>query len=125
MDTIKKIITTKYILKIASFILGFSFWYILSQSRPIEISYTVPLTFYGKNCEKLEADETITLRLKGYKSDFYSLDLKELAAHINSDQFIEGKNYITIHENNLFLPQSIKLLDCTPSNVVVIVKKNT
>lgn len=121
MDTLKKIITNKFNIKVSAFILGFSFWYMVSQSRPLEISYTVPLIFYGTNTEQLQAAETVTICLKGNKNDFYNLDLKELAIHINADQLKKGKNFIQVTNENLFLPQAIKLVHCTPSNVVVVV----
>lgn len=124
MTTLKTVITTRYILKISAFILGFSFWYILSQSRPIEITSTIPLTFYGNNVlpEQLETLDTVNICIKGYKADFYDLDFENLAVHINADTLHIGKNYIQVLHENLFLPHHIKLLHCNPSNVVVIVK---
>jgi hypothetical protein len=122
MITLKNSLTTKLTLKACAFILGFSFWYILGQFRPIELSYAVPLIFYENKAHTLEAPETVTVCLKGYKNDFYNLDLKELAVHLNADLLHEGKNFVQITEEHLFLPREINLVHYKPSNVVVMVK---
>jgi hypothetical protein len=103
MITLKNSLTTKLTLKTAAFILGFSFWYILSQFRAIELSYTVPLIFYDNKTHVLEAPETVTVCLKGYKSDFYNLDLNELAVHLNAKLLHEGKNFVQITEKHFYL----------------------
>ena len=126
MVTLTKIITSKYNLAISSTIIGICFWYFLSSMRPIEIHVKVPLSFYGENSENclLETLETINVYLKGLKRDFYNLQFKNLAIHINSDALHAGENNISITSENLFLPEEIKLVNYKPSNIVVMVKKN-
>lgn len=120
--SLKKIVTNKPILKINALILGSCFWYFLGQLRPLEITRTIPLAFYGNQTEPIEAPETIEVCLKGFRKDFYAIDLTELAFHINSESLKKGKNYCLITDEDLFLPPGIKLLHCNPSHVVALVK---
>ncbi len=127
MATLTKLITNKYNLAISSTIIGFCFWYFLSTMRPHEIMIKIPLSFYGEKSETCIIDtfESITVCLKGLKKDFYNLQFNNLAIHINADTLQEGKNNISISSEHLFLPHEIKLINCKPSNIVVVVKKNS
>lgn len=119
---LKKLIGSSSIIKITSVIIGFCFWFILSDFRPIEIAYTVPISFYNDEQYTIEAPETITVQLKGYKTDLYAADLTSLTAMIDLKQLHEGTNHIILTEENLFLPSEIKLVHYSPLNIVVMVK---
>ncbi len=122
MVTLKKLVTTSSVVKITSCIIGFCFWFILSDFRAIEITYTVPISFYNDEHYSIEAPETITVQLKGHKTDFYAADLTSLTAIVDLKQLHEGTNHIILTEENLFLPPEIKLVHYTPLNIVVMVK---
>lgn len=122
MIPLKKILTNKPILKINACILGSCFWYFLSQLRPLELNRIVPVTFYNQHAETIEAPETVALCLKGYKKDFYNLNLKDLALHINTESLKKGKNYCYITREDLFLPPGIKVVHCNPLHIVAMIK---
>jgi len=126
MVTLRKLITNNYNLAISSTFIGFCFWYFLGSMRQIEIHLNVPLSFYGEQLEKylLDAPESITIFLKGFRKDFYNLQLKSLAIHHNADALHLGANTLSVSAKDLFLPDEIKLVNYKPSNIVVVVKNN-
>lgn len=67
----------------------------------------------------------ITLRAK--RADFYALSHNSLAIHKNIEKLLPGKHGILIKKQDLFLPETIQLVECKPSNLVITIetKENT
>ena len=71
---------------------------------------------------EINAPEKVSINLTGKRSDFYNIDFKELAVHLDTKNMKMGKNNIKVTSSNLFLPNQIKLLNYIPSNLVVEVR---
>jgi hypothetical protein len=100
--------------------LGYTFWYIFSHSHTTTAWITIPLCFYNvptQNC--IRAPESVSVKIAGKRVDLRSLDINELAIHVNADQLHEGKNVLTLTPETIFLPESIKLVHYSPSNPTV------
>src|SRR5579885_1148801 len=124
--SLKSILESNLSLKAMSLFLGIGFWYIYSSYHPTSITVDVPLCFYGSAADKtIDAPESIKVQLSGKRSDFYNLDLSNLALHINADELIPGDQLIDITEEKLFLPKKIKLLSYTPLNPTITLKEHT
>ena len=113
-------------IKIISVIFGYLFWNIVSQSHVAEISLDVPLCFYKvPDNITLDSPEKIKIHLSGKRADLDTLDIKNLAAHLNMQDTEVGKQTITLQGEELFLPESIKLVRYTPANIVIFSREKT
>jgi len=121
---VKKIFLSNAQIKIISLILGYSFWHIFSQSHVTRIWYEVPISFYKvpKNIQ-VEAPEKIKIQLSGKRSDLYNIDVKTLAFHINMQDASVGNRIFKLTQKELFLPDSIRLVRCSPANIDIMIKK--
>jgi YbbR domain-containing protein len=120
----KNILATNLMLKVISFIAGFTLWLIISTEYPATMTLDIPLCFYGNHEHNIiDAPETIQVTLAGKKTDLYNLDLAHLALHYNSDELDHGEQLIPVTRENLFLPHTVKLVHLNPSNVVITVNE--
>lgn len=125
MIKIKSLITNNAPLKIVSFFVGYSFWFIFGHAQTITTNITVPLCFYGAEDNlNIQAPETVHLELTGKRSIMQTVDLKNLAIHIDARELVAGTQPIEISQKSLFLPESIKLVHYTPAQIVVTVEHN-
>jgi hypothetical protein len=67
----------------------------------------------------VKAPETVTLKIMGKRSALCALDVDQLAIHINAARLNNGTNPVAITEQSLFLPESIKLVHYSPSNMTI------
>jgi hypothetical protein len=121
---LKNILLNNNSLKLLSLFFGFGLWYILSQPQHVHVNITTPVCFYNSATRKIEAPESIDLELVGKRSDIKRLSRKNLALHLDAQQLHEGEQHIIINEQHLFLPASIKLVNCTPSHLIINVKES-
>lgn len=123
---LKTLLLTNAPVLIISIFLGYSFWYIASYDQTVVLQFNVPLCFAGStNNYSLEAPEKIDVTLKGRRADIYALEKESLAAHINTSKLLPGKHGIVITDQHLFLPKSVALVQCKPTNLTVTIAANT
>lgn len=121
---LKEILLENAPLKAVSCILGCALWSLLGQMYTVHRSFTVPLCFYAlKDDMTLTAPETIKIIVAGKRTTLSYLKLENIVAHVDARSFEEGKNRVSLTEEELFLPSSIKLVDYCPSNIVVTAVK--
>jgi hypothetical protein len=103
-----------------SLFFGYTFWTMISQTLPVTISLSVPLSFYNvADNIQVNAPETIVITLRGKRAPLNHLDYGAIAFHVDGTTLQEGKNYILLKAEQLFLPESINLLDYNPSPLVI------
>lgn len=120
MLPLKRILLANAPLKIVSLIIGYTFWYIFGHAHTVTTKVQVPVCFYGTSkAFVINSPDTITVELTGKRSHLHSLDLPSLALHINAQKLQVGPNPIEITSATLFLPESIKLINYSPSNMVI------
>ena len=107
-------------LRIHAVLLGFSIWFIISQHHVVSTTRTVALSFYNqpKNT-RLYAPENITISSFGPKSHLNQLFHSEYALHVNLSGYKAGTHTIELTQEDLFLPQSVKLLQLNPSIIQI------
>lgn len=106
-------------IKIISLLLGYSLWHIFGSPHSTTVQISVPLCFYNIPAGKvIKAPEQIAIQIVGKRSDIRSLDTEQLAVHINASLLKDGKNLLPITQETLFLPESIKLIHCSPINPI-------
>jgi len=121
---LKKIFLNNTQIKIISLILGYCFWYVVSQSHVSNITIDVPICFYKINSDlQIEAPEKIKIQLSAKRADLYTINMETLAFHINMQDVTQGDHVLKLSEEQLLLPESIKLARCYPANICIAIKK--
>jgi len=123
--SLRKIFLSNAQIKIISLILGYSFWYIFSQSHACNIWVDAPISFYNipKNLQ-IEAPEKIKMQLSAKRADLYTIDKKTVAFHIDMQNAKRGDTIIQPLEEQLLLPQSIKMVRCYPANIAISITES-
>lgn len=109
-------------LKILALVFGYSLWNTMSESHKTLVTLQAPLSFYHEKGKILDAPEAIAVSLSAPRKELYQLT-RDIAVHINAENLKEGKNTVTLDHENLLLPESVKLITCTPSTVTIAVEK--
>lgn len=80
----------------------------------------VPVCFYNtsENSE-ITAPEQITITLQAPRAVLATINKDTLAIHIDAQKLKAGKNPLYIGTDNLFLPETIKLVHYNPANSVI------
>lgn len=109
-------------LKIASGIIGYGIWFMLSQSQQTQLIVEVPLCFYNQPQHlTINSPENIMISLSGKRTDLFALDRANLAIHINAAELTLGNHALEISSKTLFLPSRIKLVHYSPINALIAV----
>jgi|SRR5579859_2161722 len=123
--SIKNLFETNLSLKIFSLLLGVSFWIVFGASHSNILELEVPISFYGDSQNKtVDCPDQITVQLSGKRSDLYTLDIENIALHLNLDEFELGEHLIDVTPEKLLLPNQIKLVHWSPSNPIIMVTNN-
>ena len=119
----KNILTSNAPLKAISLILGYTFWHIFGAAHVKTIELNVPLCFHSTPANHIiKAPNTINVQLMGKRTYLYALDHNTLAVHINAHNVHTGTNPIKITSDNLFLPETVKLVHYIPCNLEVTIE---
>lgn len=121
---IQKWIFDKSLIKMGAFFLGYWIWSGISNYQVISYTCSVPLCFHNVTNKKIDAPEKIEVVLRGYKNDIIHLDVQHIVAHVQAEDLHKGTNYIPLTDSLLLLPDTIKMIHCTPSPLVVQVSYN-
>lgn len=127
MNLKKNLLTGSSIpLKLLSLFFGFSFWYLFMQKNHDYQQLIVPISFYNIPSDVIiSAPEMATITVNGKRIDIYTLDTNALAFHINARLLKKGKNSISLLADQLFLPDHVSLLSCSPSTILVYVDERS
>jgi len=123
--TLKKIFLSNAQIKIFSLILGYSFWYLFSQMHVSNIWLDASLYFYNlpENLQ-IEATDSIKIQLSAKRADLYTIDRETLAFHIDMQNAKTGNIVMKLKEEQLLLPDTIKLVRHYPVNIALTIKNN-
>jgi YbbR domain-containing protein len=111
-----RLLESNSIIKLISLGFGFCIWLIISQNQIVSITKKVPLCFYNQpqNCT-VYAAETILISAFGPKKYLTQTFSSEYAIHLNLKNYQPGNHEIELSNHDLFLPQSVKLLQLKPT----------
>ncbi len=122
-STLHKSLRSNVTLKTLSLIFGFVVWCMLSEYQTITLEQTIPVCFYNADNLTITANEEIQVTLSGKRSTIYWFDKEQLALHIDAHTLHMGHNIISITPKAIFLPETIKLIDYSPSALAVTVEQ--
>ena len=112
------------ILKVVSLIFGCAFWYMFMQHQVGFHQFSVPVCFHDVPEDiSIEAPELIDIIIRGKQSELKKLKKTPLAFHVDAHQLKKGKNNIHLSKKYLFLPEQFRLLNHSPSTILVYVNK--
>lgn len=119
--SLQRTLLNKNFLRISSLLIGFLLWSIMSTLHHSKITVRVPVCFYNNEnvTELWDAPESLIVTLKGNKSDLRAINVAELAVHIDAKKLTNQKNNLNITNQNLFLPEQVKLVNYSPMNFSV------
>jgi len=113
------IIQHRHSTKLFSLILGYSLWFCMAQYQTITKTIQAPLYFYDTNHQQCSSINAVELVLQGSRSDIYHFNPAHGAIHLDGSNLHPGENELTLSKENLFLPDSLKLVDLVPSHITI------
>jgi hypothetical protein len=120
--TLKELVLTNWPIKILSVILGYTFWIALGSHVYTEQWVTIPISFYNiSQGVSITAPDTVLVALYGTRINLNTLDTENLAAHIDAQKLQPGTQLLSLHSEQLLLPQSIRMVHYKPSNLLITV----
>jgi hypothetical protein len=113
------LITTRLFLNIASCVMGFFIWYVISQSYAITRTLTLPLYFDNLSPERtISAPETSEITLRGPRH-LIQKSISSGAMHINVQQLPAGKHLVAPNRENLLLPSAVMVINYNPIELLL------
>lgn len=123
--SLRKALTNNCIHKAGALIIGIGFWGVISPLHEDVKTVTVPLCFYssqpiveGTSTLPIGTPETVQVTLKGKRSELRTIDWQNLAAHIDTER-IDSSGKISLSNEELFLPKSVKVVNYKPLNLSI------
>lgn len=105
--------------KVCALCIGVCLWSIISTLHNDTVTVTIPVVFHNTKAEqKINAPETITVAIKGTRSDLKSIDYKKLAVHLDQQKVL-AEGGVVIQADNLLLPNTVKVVHYTPMNFMI------
>jgi len=118
------LLLSRHFIKINALLIGYGLWILLSQYQIITRKIQVPLCFYKtEENSRIIAPDTIDILVSAPRKSFLNFDTYNSAIHIDGSRFVLGNNYIFFEKENLFLPDTINLLNLIPSHIQIQLQK--
>lgn len=122
---IKAILSHHNFIKITSCIIGYTLWAFLAQYQTMITKQQVPICFYAtKPGYMIEAPDFINLALSHKRKHLYLLRQIDSAIHLDASHYGEGKHFLQISRENLFLPDHIKIEHLDPMYIEFTITKH-
>ncbi|MCX5924095.1 MAG: hypothetical protein NTZ68_01570 [Candidatus Dependentiae bacterium] len=97
-------------------------WFFVSQYQWTTIDQNVPLCFYqnqDQSSRTILAPDNVMIKISGPRKEIYQFDPLQSAVHIDASSFDDGNHEIQLSRENLFLPDSVKLVQLIPSHISI------
>jgi hypothetical protein len=121
--TIKSALLSNAPLKIISLIIGYSLWSLLGTIYTVSETVQVPIDIYNVSDNTIVhvVPEIIALQISGKRSEIRACT--PLALHVDARELSLGQHCIVPNEQQLLLPNSVKLLHYNPLKILVTILK--
>lgn len=121
---IKGILLHHNFIKISSCLIGYTLWIFLAQYQTITISQQVPVCFYQVTSNfTITAPDFVNVSFSGKRKHVYLWNQQNTVIHLDASSYTEGKHFIQLTRENVFLPDHIKLESLTPNYIEIIFNK--
>lgn len=113
------LIQHRHATKLFSILLGYSLWFCIAQYQTVCKNYTAPIFFYDTDQPIHHKQETVSITLQGSRKDMHTFNPEHATLHIDGSKLREGSQEVMLSKENLFLPDTINLIDLTPSHISI------
>ena len=113
------VIQHRHVTKVFSIILAYSIWFCVAQHQTISQTYQAPIYFYDATHKEIQAPEFIQVTLQGSRKELYNFKNHHAIFHLDASKLNHGNQEIILSRENLFLPDSLKLVDLVPSHISI------
>lgn len=103
--------------KITALLLGYTIWLFGSNYQWITQRYTIPICFSQENERTIQAPESVSIKISGPRNQMHHLNHTDLAVHIDTSSLKDGNHEIMLSSSNLFLPETLKLVELIPATI--------
>lgn len=110
-------------LNILAIVFGYTLWKSISEHQVINVTLQAPVSWYGTTGLTVDAPEKISVTLQAKRDELYTLT-KTVAAHIDAATLHEGENPIKLNASHFILPESVKLVNCSPKQITIQARKS-
>lgn len=104
--------------KVSAIIVGYFLWFAIAQYQLITTTIEVPICFYNAEHTTIHAPDSITMVVQATQKNLYR-NKNHIALHIDASILRNGTQEIMLEKQNLFLPDTIKLIDLIPSCISI------
>ena len=109
------------ILKIASVLLGLTFWFVMVyEAGVVKISFTTPIEYRYVNSNMVITNsfpDSINVTVTGNNNDISNMKKDDIKVIVDASKFIVGDNIVLIEAKNIQTPSYIELSNFTPKTV--------
>jgi YbbR domain-containing protein len=110
-------------LKCLALIFGYALWHSVSSYQKIQITQNIPVCFYNTHPHQtVQAPETIKVTLHGKRKDLLQTAF-DGALHCDAQHFQPGTTTLPLTKEQIFLPESVRLVHYTPQEITVVVQE--
>lgn len=111
-------------IRIASCIIGYTLWAFIAQYQHMNIEQNIPVCFYKTPHDlEIKAPDTIKISISGKRHALYHFDTDNSGIHLNATGLQPGTHEMKLTRENLFLPDTINLVNLKPSYITISVSK--
>lgn len=114
--------------KIASFFIGYMLWAFIAQFQFTMTSQSIPICFYQNSDQSINrtiiAPDLVMISISGNRKDIYEFNSAESAIHVDISKYSDGDHEIQLSQENLFLPDSLKLIHLVPAHISIKISSN-
>ncbi len=101
----------------AAIFFGYTIWFFSSNFCFVHKKITIPICFYQTTDRIIQAPELVTIQIYGPRHQLHHLNSSELAMHVDVSNFKDGNHEILLSSANLFLPETLKLVELIPAAI--------
>ena len=118
----KKIFQSKLLLSAIAILYAYFLWLMISQSFMDSIHLKAPIIFYDVPSEShIKTQESVDILVSGRRFDLRQLLKQNVSININGKQLSKGNNTHAISEDQILLPEAIKLINYNPAQLKIVV----
>lgn len=120
----KNTLLSNLTIKIFSVLMGFYLWTFFGGIFYQSKSITVPVCLYNipHHKEIKVSPEYISVQIQGKRTDLKHC--YDIAFHLNAATLADGEHRLAPHEEDLFLPKTVSMLNYKPQTITVTVASN-
>lgn len=103
--------------RVVSVLLGYTIWIFASNFTWVSKEISVPICFYQNVDRHIQAPEFVLIKITGPRNQMHHIKVSELAMHVDISDLKEGDHEIMLNPANLFLPETLKLVELIPATI--------